>query len=61
MTEAFWMGLYTFLGTFLMGLGALFYRSKCDNVKLCWGALEIHRAVDLELQEDMREMPQPVD
>jgi hypothetical protein len=56
LSETFYMGLYTFLGTFVLGMGAIFYKSKCDKVNVCWGALEIHRAVEIELQEDMRKM-----
>lgn len=24
------------------------FMSKCDNIQLCWGAVTVHRAVDLE-------------
>ena len=30
------------------------YKSKCDQVKICFGCLEIHRDVEVELQEDMK-------
>jgi len=28
------------------------FMSKCDNIQFCWGAITIHRAVDLEQQAD---------
>ena len=31
-------------------------RSKCDNVNLCFGLVTVHRNVELEVQEEMKEM-----
>ena len=62
MSETFWGGLYTFAGGFILAVLALVYKSKCDQLKLCWGCLEVHRNVEVEMAEDLRQMaPQPVD
>lgn len=60
MSEAFWGGLYTFTGGFILAVLAIAYKSKCDKIVLCWGMVDINRNVDIELQEDLRQ-PQPVD
>lgn len=52
--QIFWTSFYTFAGGFVLALFAIAYKSKCDKVNLCWGMIDIHRAVDIELQEDMR-------
>jgi hypothetical protein len=31
-------------------------KSKCDNIKLCCGLIQIHRNVELETQEEMKAM-----
>jgi hypothetical protein len=31
-------------------------KSKCDNIKLCCGLINIHRDVKLEVEEEMKEM-----
>ena len=56
MTETFWVGLYTFGGGFILAIFAVAYKSKCDKVNICWGGIEIHRAVEIELQEDMKQV-----
>ena len=63
MSETFWVGLYTFAGGFILAVLALMYKSKCDQLKLCWGCMEVHRNVEVEMAEDLRQMeaPQPVD
>ena len=61
MSEAFWGGLYTFTGGFILAVLAIAYKSKCDKIVLCWGMVDINRNVDIELQEDLRQIPQPVD
>ena len=49
--------LYTFLSIILVPASAsLFlylYKSKCSNVKLCWGMLEVQRDVVDEIKSDM--------
>jgi hypothetical protein len=61
LTESFWMGFYTFTGGFILAVLAIAYRSKCSNVNVCWGMLKIERDVEVELQEDLRQIqpPQP--
>jgi hypothetical protein len=54
LSETFWAGFYTFTGGFILAVFAIAYKSKCDNVNLCWGGIVVHRAVDIELQEDIR-------
>jgi len=31
-------------------------KSKCDNINLCFGLITVHRNVELETQEEMKEM-----
>ena len=52
--QIFWTSFYTFAGGFVLALFAIAYRSKCNQVKICWGALVIHRNVEIELEEDVR-------
>ncbi len=54
LTETFWAGFYTFTGGFVLAVLALAYKSKCSNVSVCWGGIVINRAVEIELQEDLR-------
>jgi len=54
LSETFWAGFYTFGGGFILAVFAVAYKSKCDKVNLCWGMVNIHRNVDIELQEDIR-------
>jgi hypothetical protein len=54
LSETFWAGFYTFTGGFILAVFAVAYKSKCDKVHICWGMVDIHRAVDIELQEDLK-------
>jgi hypothetical protein len=54
LSETFWTSFYGFGGGFILAVIALMYKSKCDQVKICFGCLEIHRDVEVELQEDMK-------
>ena len=56
LSETFWAGFYTFTGGFVLAVFAIAYKSKCDRVNICWGGLEIHRDVDIELQGDLRKI-----
>ena len=56
LSETFWAGFYTFTGGFVLALFAIAYKSKCDKVRVCWGGLEIHREVNVELQNDMKKL-----
>lgn len=65
LSETFWAGFYTFTGGFILAVFAVAYKSKCDKIVLCWGMVNINRNVEIELQEDLRqiqvETPQPID
>lgn len=52
--QIFWTSFYTFAGGFILAVFALLYKSKCDKVNLCYGCLEIHRAVEIEIANDTR-------
>ena len=56
LSETFYVGLYTFTGGFILAILTLAYRSKCDEVRLCFGCLQIHRNVEVELQENMHQV-----
>jgi hypothetical protein len=58
--QIFWTSFYTFAGGFVLALFAIAYKSKCDKVNLCWGMIDIHRAVDIELQEDVGSRVSPL-
>lgn len=49
--------LYTFLSIILVPLSAsiflYLYKSKCSNVKLCYGLLEVERDVVDEVRSDI--------
>jgi len=46
--DAFWLTMGTMLFGFLAVLVRYGFMSKCDNVSLCMGLIQIHRAVELE-------------
>ena len=56
LSETFWAGFYTFTGGFVLAVFAIAYKSKCDKVNVCWGGIEIHREVNIELQNDMKKL-----
>ena len=56
LSETVWAGFYTFTGGFVLAVFAIAYKSKCDKVNVCWGGIEIHREVNVELQNDMRKL-----
>jgi len=56
LSETFWAGFYTFTGGFVLAVFAIAYKSKCDKVRVCWGGIEIHREVNVELQNDMKKL-----
>jgi hypothetical protein len=56
LSETFWTSFYGFGGGFILAVIALAYKSKCDRVNLCFGCINIHRNVEVELQEDMKKM-----
>jgi hypothetical protein len=58
-TESWWSGFYTFTGGFILAILAIAYRSKCDQMNLCWGMIEVHRNVDAEIEADLHRVEQP--
>ena len=48
------------IGSLVCGGFALVIRyclkSKCDNINLCFGLITVHRNVELEAEEEMKEM-----
>jgi hypothetical protein len=52
----FWLSMATlFSGS--LGLSIKYcLKSKCEDLSLCFGLLKIHRRVDLEVQEEMKEI-----
>ena len=57
----------TFDAVFFLTIGSLVFgcfglviryclKSKCDNINLCFGMITIHRNVELEAEEEMKEM-----
>ena len=47
-------------GSFVFGCFGLVIRyclkSKCDNINLCFGLITVHRNVELEAEEEMKQM-----
>ena len=57
----------TFDGVFFLTIGSLVFgcfglviryclKSKCDNINLCFGLITVHRNVELEAEEEMKQM-----
>lgn len=65
LSETFWAGFYTFGGGFILAILAVLYKSKCDSMNLCWGGIVVHRNVEVEMANDLRqirvETPREVD
>lgn len=54
--SVFWITIATII-TGSIGLAIKFcLKSKCDNVSCCWGGLVIHRAVEIEQEEEIKAM-----
>ena len=59
LTESFYNGLYVFLGSWTLDVVALAYKSKCDKLNLCYGCIEVHRNVEVEMEADLHRMEAP--
>ena len=55
----------TFDAVFFLTIGSLVFgcfglvirkKSKCDNINLCFGLITVHRNVELEAEEEMKEL-----
>ena len=57
--DVFWISVatlsFSFLGVVIKGMLA----SKCDNVNICCGLVKIHRAVELEVEQQQQNNNQP--
>jgi hypothetical protein len=54
--STFWITLATII-TGSIGLSIKYcLKSKCGEIKLCYGLVEINRNVELEAEEEMKEM-----
>ena len=53
--SVFWTGIATMSFGALALLVRYAFASKCDNVNLCFGLIQIHRVVDLEEQKNAAE------
>lgn len=52
----FFITLVTVLTTFTGLVLKYCLKSKCDDVSCCWGFLKINRNVNLEVEEEMKQM-----
>jgi hypothetical protein len=54
--SVFWITVLSIL-TGCIGLCIKYcLKSKCDNVKCCYGLVEIHRDIEAETEEEMKQM-----
>ena len=55
-TEEFNSVFFLSLGTMILGIFAVClryaYQSKCENINLCFGLINIHRNIDAEVEID---------
>lgn len=50
--DVFFISIGTTLFLFLGTLVKYGFRSKCDNIELCYGLIKVHRRVELESSDD---------
>ena len=50
--DVFFISIGTTIFLFLGTLVKYGFRSKCDNIELCYGLIKIHRRVELESSDD---------
>ena len=50
--DVFFISIGTTIFLFLGTLVKYGFRSKCDNIELCYGLIKIHRRVELETSDD---------
>ena len=51
MTEMFWMFLVTSGCAAILALARIAYKSKCKEIKLCGGCINVKRDTEIERQE----------
>jgi hypothetical protein len=55
--SVFWITVITMLMSLIGLLLKYCLKTKCDNVKCCWGMIEVNRDVELEaMEENIEEM-----
>ena len=50
--DVFFISIGTTIFLFLETLVKYGFRSKCDNIELCYGLIKVHRRVELESSDD---------
>ena len=50
--DVFFISIGTSIFLFLGTLVKYGFRSKCDNIELCYGLIKVHRRVELESSDD---------
>ena len=55
-SEIFWSSVVTTASGVLLACLAACYKSKCSNVSLCFGMINLKREVNIEMVEDLKEM-----
>ena len=55
-SEIFWSSVVTTSSGILLACLAACYKSKCSNVSLCFGMINLKREVNIEMVEDLKEM-----
>ena len=55
-SEIFWSSVVTTASGILLACLAACYKSKCSNVSLCFGMINLKREVNIEMVEDLKEM-----
>lgn len=50
--DVFFISIGTTIFLFLGTLVKYGFRSKCDNIELCYGLIKVHRRVELESSDD---------
>jgi len=53
-SEIFYTSLISTLSGIFLAILAACYKSKCSDVSLCYGLIELKRNVNIEMVEDMR-------
>ena len=50
--DVFFISIGTTIFIFLGTLVKYGFRSKCDNIEVCYGLIKVHRRVELESSDD---------
>ena len=58
-SEIFYTSLISTLSGIFLAILAACYKSKCSDVSLCFGLIELKRNIEIEFKEDMRAVDSP--